>query len=69
MVEKINGSMENLPGSVFAVLSVRVGDRRSLWEMSEGGAVPGGALSMWCAHSSAMSSLALLSLSLSITTC
>ena len=68
MVEKINGSMENLLESMFAVLSVRVGDRRSLWELSEDGAVPGGALSMWCAHSLAMSSLALLSLSLSITT-
>ena len=41
-MEKINGSMENLPGSVFAVLSARVGGRRSLWELSEDGAQPCG---------------------------
>lgn len=62
--------LENLPESVSAVLSDSR-ERRSLWDLNEDGAGPGGAQSMWvgCGHPSATSSLAPMSLSLSITTC
>lgn len=44
-MEEINGSMEDLPESVFLVLSVS-GGAGVLWHLLVNGAVPGGAQSM-----------------------